>query len=235
MKYKVILGFLILINIFTTVYPMIGKSKYEIHQENESSSDKIRESSNQIYEIERMDKEIIRLFFIELIRSYINNYNDIFALYEGEVVKDSKYKYKFIYKFDQDLRNKMINVPLVCKKFNNVFKEYAQDLENAKSQLKKERCNYLREEIKSNYEHLTTDELNSQLAIILDKLIEDEDIEIYKEGIKLILAGADAVKIENKKGYNFLIYVSQRRLWMPLLTEIYSNREDWGMSNRVNK
>ncbi len=233
MKYKVILGFLILINIFTAVYPMIGKSKAEIHQGNESYDNRMNEPIDQVSEIEKMDKEIIKLFFIELIRSYINSYNDIFALYEGQLVRNLNYEHRFIYKYkvDKDLSNKMINLRLVCKKFRNVLQEYALDLEAIKSQLKKERFNYLREEIKSNYKDLTTYELDSKLAIILEKLEEDKDIETYKEGIRLVLSGADGVKIANKKGYNFLMYVSRCRLWMKLLTEIYPNLADWGISN----
>lgn len=140
--------------------------------------------------IENFDKELIDLCFQKRLRDYVNSYSDIFALYQNN--------------FEKDWEKELINIRLVCKKFNSVIQEYIKSLESLRPMLKQERFEYLQYMIRSQNK-FNQEELNLGLVNILEKLesisnssqqISQEDL---KEAVRLIIAGAD-IKITHKYG-----------------------------------
>ncbi len=131
-------------------------------------------------------KPIIELKTIE----EINNWNDIFQ--ESNQIKINLDNIKEISK---KLYNS-VNGTLTSKTLKNII-----------INLKQDRFNYLKEQIKKQYKGISTEDLNEALIDILNKWEASE--EDLKGAVRLIIAGAD-VNVKDNYGNTALSYASMK-------------------------
>ena len=125
--------------------------------------------------------------------------NELRSLFIEHVIKDEIGKWTDIFNFDnQSLKKQIKRICLVSKNFNVLSKE---ELINCVKRLRETRFNELKQIIKEQYSKFPEEELNKNLANLLNHEISKKTLE---EAARLIIAGAD-VDIQDDYGDTALV------------------------------